>query len=182
MLRPLYLLIFKMTGWKIEGDFPKELKKYVVAVAPHTSNWDFSVGVAARSILRMQQAKFIGKSQLFKAPFGWFFRWLGGIPVDRTQRHDMVEQVAERIKAADRFILAMAPEGTRKKVEKLRTGFYYIALKAGIPIFPVGFDFRRKRVVIGAPLQPSGDYETDERTLLSFYKGIRGKNPELGIH
>lgn len=181
MLRPIYLLFFKLTGWSIKGTFPKDLRKYVIAVAPHTSNWDFVVGVAARSILRIQQAKFLGKSQLFKAPFGWFFRWLGGYPVDRTKRQDMVEQVADKIKSEDRFILAMAPEGTRKKVDKLKSGFYYIAKSAGIPIFPVGFDYKHKQVVIGEPLFPSGNYETDVETLLTFYRGITGKNPEFGI-
>jgi 1-acyl-sn-glycerol-3-phosphate acyltransferase len=181
MLRPFYLLLFRLFGWKIEGSFPANLKKYVVAVAPHTSNWDFVVGVAARSILRMQRAKFLGKSQLFKPPFGWFFRALGGYPVERTRSQDTVEQVAGIINSHDRFILAIAPEGTRKKVDKLRTGFYYIARKANIPIIPAGFDFARKRVVIGNPLHPTGDPQKDISELLTFYRGITGRNPELGL-
>jgi 1-acyl-sn-glycerol-3-phosphate acyltransferase len=181
MLRPLYLLLFKLLGWRIEGTFPAHLKKYVVAVAPHTSNWDFVVGVAARSILRIQRARYLGKSQLFKPPFGWFFRALGGYPVDRTKSQDTVEQVATYINSQDEFILAIAPEGTRKKVGKLRTGFYYIAKRANIPIIPVGFDFARKRVVIGNPLYPGNDTEKDLSVLLTFYKGITGKNPEQGL-
>ena len=84
MLRPLYLLIFNLLGWKIVGEFPRQLKKYIIAVAPHTSNWDFPLGVMARSILRREDAHFLGKHSLFKPPFGWFFRWLGGYPVDRS--------------------------------------------------------------------------------------------------
>lgn len=180
MIRLLSIVGFKLLGWKIVGSFPQELKKYVVAVAPHTSNWDFVVGVAARSILRMRNTKYLGKSSLFKPPFGWIFRALGGYPVERTKSHDMVTQVANIIKSKDKFILAIAPEGTRKKVEKLKTGFYFIAKEAGIPIIPVGFDFAKREVVIGKPVQPT-EFNTDMQTLLTFYKTIQGKNPALGI-
>ncbi|MCE7864244.1 MAG: acyltransferase [Bacteroidetes bacterium CHB5] len=181
MLRPLYILIFKIMGWKIEGTFPPDLKKYIIAVAPHTSNWDFVIGVMARSILRLQRARFLGKDALFKPPYGWFFRWLGGHPVDRTHRHDMVQQVVDIFNRHDAFILALAPEGTRKKVDKLRTGFYYIAKGAGVPIIPVGFDFQVRKVVIGAAIFPTDQINLDFRRLLEFYGTISGKNPELGI-
>ncbi|MEQ8304668.1 MAG: lysophospholipid acyltransferase family protein [Cyclobacteriaceae bacterium] len=181
MLRPIYLLLFKVFGWKINGHFPKNVKKFVIAVAPHTSNWDFVVGVAARSILRIQKAKFLGKSQLFRPPFGWLFRRLGGYPVDRSKRQDVVEQVAHIFDQHDDFVLALAPEGTRKKVDKLKTGFYYIAKKVGIPIYPVGFDFRKKEIIIGEPMTPSDDFEKDIEKLMVFYRGITGKNPELGF-
>lgn len=180
MLRPFYILLFKIFGWKINGRLP-EVKKYIIAVAPHTSNWDFPVGVAVRSILRIQKAKFLGKSQLFKPPFGWFFRALGGHPVERTTSQDMVEQVVKIFNQHDEFILALAPEGTRKKVDKLRTGFYYIAKGAGVPIQPVGFDYAKKEIVVGDLLYPSDNFEGDMEKILSFYRKIRGKNPELGI-
>lgn len=181
MFRPLYIVIFKLLGWKIEGAFPAGVRKYIVAVAPHTSNWDFPLGVMARSILRIENAHFLGKNTLFKPPFGWFFRWLGGYPVDRSSSHDVVQQVVDIFNAHDDFILGLAPEGTRKKVEKLRTGFYYIAKGAHIPIVPVGFDFSTKRVVIGTPMMPSNDFEGDMETLLAFYRKMKGKNPELGL-
>jgi 1-acyl-sn-glycerol-3-phosphate acyltransferase len=181
MLRPLYILIFKLIGWKIEGTFPTNLKKYIIAVAPHTSNWDFVIGVMARSILRIQRARFLGKDSLFKPPFGWFFRWLGGYPVDRSGKHDMVQQVVAIFNKHDEFILALAPEGTRKKVSKLRTGFYFIAKGAGVPIIPVGFDFSKKQVVVTGLMHTSDNQEEDLDKLLSFYRNIRGKNPELGI-
>src|ERR1700754_3377281 len=110
MLRPFYLLIFKLSGWKVRGSFPSELKKYIIAIAPHTSNWDFVVGVAARSILRMKKTKFLAKSQLFNPPFGWIFKSLGGYPVERNSSHDLVKQVAGLFNTHDQFVLAIAPE------------------------------------------------------------------------
>jgi 1-acyl-sn-glycerol-3-phosphate acyltransferase len=181
MLRPFYLLIYKILGWKIVGDVPTDIKKYIIAVAPHTSNWDFPLGVAARSILRIQKAKFLGKSQLFKPPFGWFFRSLGGQPVDRSSSHDVVDQVVKIFEQHDEFVLALAPEGTRKKVDKLRTGFYFIAKGAHVPIVPVGFDFQKKEIVVGKPLYTTDNFDDDMEKIMSFYRPIRGKNPELGI-
>lgn len=180
-MRWLFELIFKLLGWKINGQFPPELKKYIVAIAPHTSNWDFFVGVAARSLLRMQKTKYVAKSQLFKPPYGWIFRKLGGYPIERRSSNDMVKQVIELFNTHDHFILAITPEGTRKKVEKLKTGFYYIAKGAQVPIIPVGFDFKKKEVILGKPLYPSDDMKADFDHLYTFYSQITGKNPEFGI-
>jgi 1-acyl-sn-glycerol-3-phosphate acyltransferase len=181
MLRLLYKFIFKLIGWKTEGSFPTDIKKFIVAVAPHTSNWDFVIGVLARSVLNLQKAKFLGKDSLFKPPFGWLFRAMGGYPVNRSKSHDMVEQVAAIFDSHDEFYLGLAPEGTRKKVEKLRTGFYYIAKKAKVPIIPVGFDFSKKTVVVGKPFYPTDNFQEDMSCLLDFYKRVTGKNPELGF-
>ena len=104
MLRPVYILIFKLMGWTFEGSFPEDLKKYIVAVAPHTSGWDFVIGIMARSVLHLQRAKFLGKSQLFKPPFGWFFRWVGGYPVERSASHDLVHQVVSFFNSHDQFL------------------------------------------------------------------------------
>ncbi|MBS1543848.1 MAG: lysophospholipid acyltransferase family protein [Bacteroidetes bacterium] len=180
MLRPLYALIFKIIGWKVVGGVPN-IKKFVIAVAPHTSNWDFPVGVAARSLLRIRNAQFLGKSQLFRPPFGWFFRMLGGHPVKRTTSEDMVDQVVKIFNRHSEFILAMAPEGTRKKVDRLRTGFYYIAKGAGVPVVPVGFDYARKEVIIGEPIYLTHNFDADMDKLMAFYRPITGKNPELGL-
>lgn len=181
VMRPLYQFIFRLLGWKITGTFPFGLKKYIIAVAPHTSNWDFMVGIAARSILRIQKTKFLAKSQLFRPPFRWIFRKLGGFPVERTASNDMVRQVANLFNTHEHFILAIAPEGTRKKVDKLRTGFYYIAKAAGVPVIPVGFDFNKKEVVIGPALYASDNTTEDFQKLYDFYSGIAGKNPEYGL-
>jgi 1-acyl-sn-glycerol-3-phosphate acyltransferase len=180
MLRLLYRLIFKLIGWKTEGSFPTDIKKFIVAVAPHTSNWDFVIGVLARSVLNLQKANFLGKDSLFKPPFGWLFRAMGGYPVNRSKKNDMVEQVVAIFNKHDEFYLGLAPEGTRKKVEKLRTGFYYIAKKANVPIIPVGFDFSKKTVVVGKPFYPTDNFERDMEKLLDFYRRIKGKNPQNG--
>jgi 1-acyl-sn-glycerol-3-phosphate acyltransferase len=180
MLRWIYHFFFRIYGWKITGSFPHELRKYIIAIAPHTSNWDFPIGLSARSILKLKKVKFLGKSQLFRPPFGWIFRALGGYPVERKTSQDMVNQVVKLFNSHDDFILAIAPEGTRKKVERLKTGFYYIAKHANIPIVPCGFDFEKKEVIIGNPLYPTGEIELDFEKLLSFYRNIKGKNPALG--
>jgi 1-acyl-sn-glycerol-3-phosphate acyltransferase len=180
-MRPLYRLLFKIFGWKVNGSMPTDIKKFVIAVAPHTSNWDFIVGLAARSILRIHKAQFLGKSQLFKPPFGLLFRALGGHPVERTTSQDMVEQVVRIFNRHEKFILAMAPEGTRKKVQKLRTGFYYIAKGAHVPIVPVGFDFAKREVVVGPTLFPSDDFNADIEEIMAFYRTVRGRNPEYGL-
>ncbi len=181
MLRPLYLLIFKLTGWKTEGEFPHHLKKYIIAVAPHTSNWDFVFGIMTRSIMKIQTAKFLGKDNLFKPPFGWFFRAVGGYPVNRFKNSDMVQQVVDIFNDHEKFILGLAPEGTRKKIEKLRTGFYYIAKKANVPIVPCGFDYAKKIIIVGVPFYPTDNFKSDIDSLLKFYQSITGKNPSLGL-
>lgn len=178
-MRALWILFYKIAGWKIVGQLPPT-KKYICAVAPHTSNWDVVIGMAARSILRMKGAKFLGKSQLFKKPFGWFFKAIGGIPVYRDENNNMVDQVTKVINNSDEFILAIAPEGTRKKVNKLKTGFWYISKAASIPIVPVGLDYKKKEVIFG-PVVYANILEEDMTTIMNFYRNITGKNPELGI-
>jgi len=180
MLRPIYFLLFKLFGWKINGSIPKDLKKFIFAVGPHTSNWDFLTGLIARSVLHLRNARFLGKSSLFRFPYGWIFRLMGGYPVDRSQKLDLTTQVAEIISRHEYFILGIAPEGTRKKVDKLRTGFYYIAKKAEIPILPCGLDYGKKEIVIGKPLWPGEDIDKDMAILMKFFRSIKGKNPELG--
>ena len=150
-------------------------------MAPHTSNWDFLVGLMGRSILKLRDVKYLGKSQLFRPPFGWLFRILGGYPVERSNSHDMVKQVVALFDNHAEFILAIAPEGTRKKVSKLRTGFYFIAKGAGVPIVPCGFDYQRKVIVIAQPFYPSDNVDADLAALHDFFRGIKGKNPALGL-
>jgi 1-acyl-sn-glycerol-3-phosphate acyltransferase len=180
-MRWLLVLIFKWMGWKTQGSVPQNIHKYIVAVAPHTSSSDFVIGILARSVLNIQNAKFIGKDSLFRPPLGWFFRAVGGYPVDRSGHKDMTDQIAHIFQQHEKFILGLAPEGTRKKVDKLKTGFYYIAKKAKVPIVPVGFDFSTKTVVVEKPFYPTDDFELDMDYLTRFYSKINGKNPELGI-
>ncbi len=175
-MRPLASFIFyKLLGWKLNGDFP-EVDRCVVAVAPHTSWVDFPLGLLVRSVVG-KPIHYVGKKSLFRRPFGWFFRWTGGAPVDRSRSSDTVGAVAALFKEHREFRLALAPEGTRKKVEQWRTGFYYIALRAGVPIVLVAFDYGKKEVKISAPLQPSGNFEADYASYRQFFEGVKGFVP-----
>lgn len=173
-MRWMYLLFFRVLGWKIIGD-PPVLKKYLIVVAPHTSNWDFMIGLAVRSIKGIQ-ANFLGKRELFRPPYGWIFRKLGGYPVDRKSASHLVDQIVQIARKEERFIVAIAPEGTRSRVEKWKTGFYYIAVGAAIPIVLVSVDYPSKTVVWGEPLYPVGDLNRDADRIDAFFKDKKGKN------
>ncbi len=177
MLRLLLKLYWKLAGWKVAGNFPAHYKKMVLAVAPHTSWKDVLVGFATRNVLNIHDAKFLGKKELFDGPFGFLFRWLGGIPVDRFSKQGMVEQVVALFQKSDSFLLAMAPEGTRKRVDKLRSGFYHIAKKAGAPIQPVGLDYENRRIVLGEIIVPGDDEAADFQKIIAFFSRIKGANP-----
>lgn len=181
MIGWLFSLWFKFSGWKITGDFPHDVPKMVIAVGPHTSAWDVVVGLAAKKIIPIKHAYFLGKKELFDGPFGWFFRAVGGTPVDRFSNHGMVEQVVDKFTAHELFRLAMSPEGTRKKVDKLRTGFYHIAKQANVPILLSGFDFAKKEVILGGLIYPTNNEAEDFKKILSFFAKVEGKNPELGL-
>ena len=181
MLLLLWKLYWRLSGWKVEGKFPYQYKKMVLIVAPHTSWKDILVGFAVRSELKIGHARFLGKKELFDGPFGWLFRWLGGTPVDRFSQQGMVEQVAEQFAANEFFLLAIAPEGTRKRVDKLRSGFYHISKKAGVPILPVGLDFGKKQLVLGKPFFTGNSTEDDFKKIITFFSGMKGKNPEFDL-
>lgn len=151
-------------------------------VAPHTSSMDVVVGFAARSMLKIEYAKFLGKKELFDGPFGWLFKWLGGKPVDRFSNQGMVEQVSTMFANNENFLLAMAPEGTRKRVDKLRSGFYHIAKAANVPILMVGLDFANKRLILAEPFFAGNDENSDFNHIIQFFSAIRGKNPEFDLH
>lgn len=177
MLRLFWKFYWKLSGWKIVGEFPYHYKKMVIIVAPHTSWKDILIGLATRNELKINHVKFLGKKELFDGPFGWLFRWLGGTAVDRSGKHGLVEQVVELFAANDTFILAIAPEGTRKRVDKLRSGFYYMAKKAEVPILPLGLDYGNKQIVLGEPLFTSGNEEADFKKIIAFFAAIKGKKP-----
>jgi 1-acyl-sn-glycerol-3-phosphate acyltransferase len=181
MIRSLYSLFFKIFGWKVQGAVPKSLNQFVIIVAPHTSNWDFMVGLAARSLLRLDDTYYIAKKELFRPPFGWIFRMLGGFPVDRSKNTNLVDAVVDLFKKYPRFSIAITPEGTRSYAPKWKTGFYYIALKAHIPIVMVGFNYARKTVTVEAPFMPTGDVDNDIEFMMAHYRKIPGKNPQNGV-
>jgi 1-acyl-sn-glycerol-3-phosphate acyltransferase len=180
-MRFLWSLYLRLTGWTLKGSFPYHLKKCVVIVGPHTSSWDFIIGVAWRSKLRLTHAKYLGKAELFKGPFGFIFRKLGGYPVERSEKHNMVDQVVDLFNTHNSFTLVLSPEGTRKRVDRLRTGFYYIAKKAGVPILMAGLDFEKKEISFSEPFFTTGDETADLRHIYQFYAPIKGKKPEQGM-
>jgi 1-acyl-sn-glycerol-3-phosphate acyltransferase len=178
MKKRLYQLIFlKLLGWKIEGTIDGNIKKCVLMVMPHTCNFDFFIGLFSRGIIDLEM-NFVGKKELFKFPFGWYFRSIGGAPLDRSGGKNNVDATVDVFNSREVFRMAIAPEGTRKKVTELRTGFYYIALKANVPIIPVAFDFGKKEVKLGQPISLTGNYDADIKIILSHFKGVKGKYPE----
>lgn len=177
MFAALSAFILKLLGWKIISHMPSGLKKYIIAVVPHTSNWDFPLGILVRSALKLKTG-FIGKKSLFAFPHGFIFYWLGGRPVDRSKSHNYVDQVVDVFRKSDSFSMAIAPEGTRKKVTQLKTGFYYIALKAEVPIILCRFDAGHKTVELSEPFFPTGQKDEDFRFIENYFKGVRGIKPE----
>jgi len=170
-------IFFKVFGWKIIGTVAEDVKKCVLMVVPHTSNLDFFLGLFSRGILQ-REMNFVGKKELFMFPFGYYFRSIGGAPLDRSGGKNVGDAIVEVYNSREVFRMAIAPEGTRRKVTELRTGFYYIALKAEVPIVPVAFDYGKKEVRLGAPFRVTGDYEADMKHLALHFAGVKGKNPE----
>lgn len=178
MKKTLYKIIFlKILGWKIVGGVDENIKKCILMVLPHTSNFDFFIGIFVRGIIGIPM-NFVAKKELFTFPFGYYFRAIGGAALDRSGGKNIVDATVDVFNAHQVFRLGIAPEGTRKKVEKLRTGFYYIALKANVPIIPVAFDFSKKEVRFGQPFYVTGNYDQDYKQLMAFYKGVVGKIPK----
>ncbi|MFM6926482.1 MAG: 1-acyl-sn-glycerol-3-phosphate acyltransferase, partial [Ferruginibacter sp.] len=138
-------------------------------------------GFAARQKMGIEHAKFLAKKELFVWPLGWILRKMGGTPVDRFAKSGMVDQVVALFNTNDNFMLGLSPEGTRKRVDKLRTGFYHIAKKAAVPIVPIGFDYANKLVVIGEAFFPEDDEVADLKKIIAFYSGIQGKRPDLDL-
>ncbi len=172
-----YMWLFR---WKKEGAAPP-IPRYVMIAAPHTSNWDLVITLVLAFAFRIK-VFWIGKHTIFKPPFGWICRWLGGIPVNRTRSGDTVAQTVEVFRESKKLILVVPPEGTRKKVRYWKTGFYYIAHGAGVPIVLGYVDYKRKVGGIGPAIMPSGDIGADMDIIKDFYKGIMGKHSDQWSH
>jgi 1-acyl-sn-glycerol-3-phosphate acyltransferase len=181
MKKELYKWIFfKLMGWKIEGSIDPAIKKCVMMVMPHTSSHDFYLGIFTRGITGLEM-NWVGKKELFRFPIGFYFKYMGGEPLDRAGGLNKVDSIAAIFQRKETFRLAVAPEGTRKKTDALKTGFYYIALKANVPIIPVAFDFGKKEVNLGKPLMPTGNLEEDLIILNKHFIDVLGKNPKNGF-
>lgn len=173
-------IYYKLLGWKVVGNinFSKDtVKKAVIIAVPHTSWHDFYIGLLLRKVLGVK-TNFIGKKELFVGPVGWYLRAIGGAPINRQNKENKVEAIAKLFRERDEFRMTMAPEGTRKKVEHWRTGFYYIAKAANVPILMFTLDFEHKQNKISEPFYPTDDMEADFKFMKAFYKGVKGKVPE----
>lgn len=168
--------LFKWAGWRLTGWKPSltEAPKGIWVVVPHTSNWDFLVGLGARAATRIW-IRYLGKKELFTWYAGWLFRALGGMPVDRSRNSNLVDAMADILNRHQQLHICLAPEGTRSDVVKLKTGFYYIALKSGAPLILAGFDYPRKEVVLSSPFYVTGDYQQDMGYIYEFFSHIQGK-------
>ena len=166
----------RLFGWRLVGT-PLDIPKYVLIGAPHTSGWDLLVLVAAAFALQTK-ISWMGKKGLFETPYGWFLKILGGLPIDRSGSHSYVQQVTQKFRDADQLVLVIAPEGTRKKAEFWKSGFYYIALNANVPIAFAFVDYKRKMTGQLMGLMPSGDIEADMKIIRDFYQEMNGKYPE----
>lgn len=167
-------------GWKIIGNLNKSTMKCVLMVMPHTSWHDFYLGIFTRGITKIPM-HYIAKKELFKFPFGWYFKYMGGKPIDREGNLNKVDAIAKIFETNDELRLAIMPEGTRKKVIEIKSGFYFIALKANVPIIPIAFDFGNKQVLIGTELKPTGNYNDDLKLLIKHFSGVKGKVPLNGF-
>ncbi len=178
MKKGLYKFIFyRIMGWKIVGAIDPNIQKCVLMVMPHTSWHDFYLGIFTRAITGLAM-HWLGKKELFQFPFTIYFRWMGGEPLDRKGGLNKVESIAAIFKSKEIFRLAIAPEGTRGKVNQLKTGFYYIALNAGVPIIPVAFNYGQKLIKLGTPFSPTGNIVEDLKILTSHFKDIKGRISE----
>jgi 1-acyl-sn-glycerol-3-phosphate acyltransferase len=168
----------RLLGWSFGGfDQFSSVKKAVIIAAPHTSWHDFYIGVLLRSIIQME-ANFVGKESLFNPITGWFFKALGGAPIKRNGNENQVDAIARLFNNRLIFRMVLAPEGTRKKVDTWKTGFYYIAKKANVPIVMITFDFKNKKNYISKPFFATDDIDSDFKFMRAFFEGVIGKVPK----
>ena len=168
--------VFSFFGWSINGRIPNE-ERIIIVAAPHTSNWDFILGMLVIIGLNAK-IKWIGKHSIFKPGVKWFFKWLGGIPVNREKPASLINNVADIVEKQKGLMIGMAPEGSRQKVDKWKTGFLRMAEATDCKIFMIGLDFVGKRVVLGETFEPTGDHEADLATIMEHYKRYNGKFPD----
>jgi len=175
LTRSIARFFLRLTGWRTEIISP-DTSSYVIIGAPHTSNWDFIVALLLMAVESIP-ISWLGKDSLFKGPLGVFMRSFGAIPVNRSGNNNLVDQIAARFDEYDELIIGIAPEGTRSKTSRWRTGFYYIALKANVPIVMAYIDYKNKVCGLGPSIKPTGDIQADFEIIREFYSGIVGKFP-----
>ncbi|MBI5822760.1 MAG: lysophospholipid acyltransferase family protein [Chloroflexi bacterium] len=167
--------IMRLAGWRVEGKLP-DFPKYLIIGAPHTSNWDFLLFLGV--IFRLKgDVRYMGKAELFRSPIGWFFYWCGGVPVDRKKSTGLVEQTVEACNKADKFVLTIAPEGTRHYVSEWKMGFYHIAKAAGLPLVIAIVDGKHKVIRVGQIFHLTDNMVADVKAIKGFFEGVVGVNP-----
>jgi 1-acyl-sn-glycerol-3-phosphate acyltransferase len=176
-LQSIWYWLFRALGWDADYREPGA-PKYIIIVWPHTSNWDFPIGFIFSRAYPMPRPHFLAKNSVFKGILGPIARWAGGIPVDRSKSTNFVDQVAAEFNRHERFVLAVTPEGTRSKTHYWKSGFYYMALAANVPIVMATIDYAKKLVSYGASFMPSGNLEADFEIIRRFYAGAQGRHPE----
>ena len=176
ILTLLSKFFLKMTRWKVEGGTP-DIPKFVGILAPHTSYWDLPLILAVMYVLGVK-INWFGKKEIFRWPVGGFFKWMGGMPIDRSSRQNIVQQTARMIQAHEQIIVGITPEGTRSKTRYWKTGFYYIAHEAKVPIVLAYLDYARKVGGFGPVIETTGDIEADMKVIHEFYSGITAKYPQ----
>jgi 1-acyl-sn-glycerol-3-phosphate acyltransferase len=175
--RRLCAAFLRYCGWQLRGEFP-DVAQLVLIAAPHSSWWDGFWGLIFKVALGID-ISFMGKRELFRGPLGWVLRQLGGIPIERTAAHGLVEQMVARFRSTPHLWLGIAPEGTRKRVTRWKTGFWHIARAAGVPILPAAFDYANRSISILPLFQPSDDLEADLRALRAIYAPFHGRNRDV---
>jgi len=176
MLASFARLLLRLFGWHMVGRLP-DVPKYLIVFAPHTSNWDLPIGYTFALAFKLAPS-WLGKHVLFRPPFGALYRWIGGISVDRRSRNNAVDQAIQAFHDREHLALAITPEGTRKKTAHWKSGFYYIALGAQVPILMAFLDYRHKAGGFGPLIMPSGDIEADMQVMRDFFAGISGRHPD----
>jgi 1-acyl-sn-glycerol-3-phosphate acyltransferase len=180
-VRALNNAIFKLLGWQCVDMRSAPVLSYIIVVAPHTSNWDFLVGLAARSILRLGDVKYLAKKELFRGPAGWFFRAVGGFPVDRSRHTNLVDAVVDLFGNDPNFKICVTPEGTRRYQPDWKTGFWHMARGARVPLLLCAFDYARKEVRLSEPFWPGDDLATDIERMKAYFRTATGRNPADGV-
>lgn len=176
-MKKLARFILSVFGWKVEGVYTDEIKVCVIAVAPHTSNWDFIWGILARTVYGIN-AKYLIKDSFFKSPLGWFFKLSGGIAVDRSQKNDLTARLKAMLNSGEKVQIVFTPEGTRKRVDKWKSGFYWVAFEAGLPIIMHAIDYKHKVITMREPFYPTGDWEKDKLVFEQYFSDKTPGNPE----
>lgn len=173
-------LVFRALGWKLVGRYPHEVKKKLIIVAPHTSSWDVPLGLLLKFWIKIE-ANFYVKKEMFKGIMAPILRFFGAIPLDRSGNLNLVQAIVNDYNSTDKRTTIITPEGTRRRVEHFKTGFYYIAYQAGIPLLPVIFDYGNKEMIIKDLIYTSGDAEKEIPAIENIFRGYQGKIPEYSF-